>query len=261
MPRIRTIKPEFCTSDQVADCSTTARLLFVLMWLFCDDAGRHPDNAKRLKMECFPGDAITTDQIESLLQELIAAGLLIRYQHSGSRFLQVTGWKKHQKIEKASYKYPPLDARGCPTEIEISTTIRRPFDDYSSTVNPRKGMEGNGKEGSHICAVVDKSTTAPEEPSGFLFVLTGGTDWSLPKSKLDEFAKTFPDLDLEREMRVAAQWLRDNPRRRKTARGMNGFLSSWLTRSQEKGTYTKRGELDFGESRVASINELEDYRP
>ena len=43
MARIRTIKPEFWTSEQVVDCSPTARLLFIGLWNFCDDGGVHPD--------------------------------------------------------------------------------------------------------------------------------------------------------------------------------------------------------------------------
>src|SRR5690606_1712930 len=116
MARIRTIKPEFCTSEQIVECSTSARLLFVLMWCFCDDAGRHLANIKRLKMEVFPGDPFTDDQIRSFVDELIRAGLLVEYEYESTCFWQVTGWK-HQRIERPTYKYGPLDRNGCPVPI------------------------------------------------------------------------------------------------------------------------------------------------
>jgi hypothetical protein len=46
MARIRTIRPEFWTSEQVTECSMPARLLFIGLWNFCDDGGRMPYSPK-----------------------------------------------------------------------------------------------------------------------------------------------------------------------------------------------------------------------
>jgi len=243
VPRIRTIKPEFCTSEQVADCSTNARLLFVLMWCFCDDGGRHPANAKRLKMECFPGDSFTVADIQVMIEELIKNGLIIEYRHENSLFWQVTGWKKHQKIDKASFKYGPLDSQGRAVEFADSAIVRRVFDEHSTTPHPRNGMEGNGEEstgeeGSHSCGIDEKSPKSAPEASGFYFVVCDGSEWSLSLSKFNEYRKTFPELDLGREFRKAAQWLRDRPKNRKTPKGMHAFLGSWLSRAQNSGQST-----------------------
>lgn len=59
MARIRTIKPEFWTSEQVMNCSRDARLLFIGLWNFCDDYGRHPANSKQLKALIFPDDNLS----------------------------------------------------------------------------------------------------------------------------------------------------------------------------------------------------------
>jgi len=132
--RIRTIKPEFWTSEQIVECSRDARLLFIGLWNFCDDAGRHPASLKRIKMEIFPGDEITSSNIRRMIDELINNELLLEYQNDGMSYWQVTGWK-HQKIDRPTIKYPD------------------PFDERSTNDHPRngresKGREGNGKEGS-----------------------------------------------------------------------------------------------------------------
>jgi hypothetical protein len=129
MARIRTVKPEFFTSEQVADCSPTARLLFIGMWCFCDDGGVHPASLKRLKMEIFPGDNISEIEIGEFIKELLKAKLLEEYQaFDGKTYWAVTGWS-HQKIEKPTFRHP-----------QNSTTIRRPLDDSSAP-------EGKGREG------------------------------------------------------------------------------------------------------------------
>ena len=139
MARIRTIKPEFWSSEQVVELSPTARLLFIGLWNFCDDGGNHPASPRTLKMEVFPGDDFTAEQIGGYVQEMISASLIVEYQDNAKLYWHVTGWH-HQKIEKPNYKHP------APKFADQSPTNRRPVD----PVRESKGIEskGNGKEGS-----------------------------------------------------------------------------------------------------------------
>lgn len=145
MARIRTIKPEFWTSEQVVECSPIARLLFIGMWNFCDDAGNHPASFKTLKMEVFPGDEISLAQIESYTEELLRNGLLIRYDGgNGREYWHVTGWH-HQKVDRPNPKHPPFNSSKKQKFDEHSTNDRGMFDDQSPPEG--KGKEGNVKEG------------------------------------------------------------------------------------------------------------------
>lgn len=130
MARIRAVKPEFWTSEQVVSCSATARLMFIGMWNFCDDAGIHPASAMRIKMQLFPADPITIEQVQDMLGELCSAGLLVEFEAENKAFYQVTGWH-HQKIEKPNFRYP-------------SPNGSRAVVDESANGHPRKGMDGNG---------------------------------------------------------------------------------------------------------------------
>jgi hypothetical protein len=106
MARIRSIKPEFWTSEQVMECSPTARLMFIGMWNFADDSGRLPFSPKTIKAQIFPGDNISSDEIAGMVAELSTNGLLISYVVDGKEYLQITGWH-HQKIDKPQKpKYP-----------------------------------------------------------------------------------------------------------------------------------------------------------
>lgn len=134
MARIRSIKPEFWTSEQLAECSTTARLLFVGIWTFSDDAGIHPNSMKRLKMEIFPADDFSSDDIAAMVAELLRNRLLEKYEVDGESYLMVTGWGKHQKIDRPTFRHPlPED----------STTPRRHLDEPSPP-------ESNGVESSRV---------------------------------------------------------------------------------------------------------------
>ncbi|WP_397570395.1 hypothetical protein [Schlesneria sp. T3-172] len=140
MARIRTIKPEFFTSEQIVECSTSARLLFVGLWCFCDDGGVHPASVKRLKMEVFPGDTVTDDEIQGMVRELISNGLLEEFEAGNERYWHVSGWDRHQKVDRPTIKYPRPDAPN-------STSVRRGLVEQSTT--PRDGMESNGMDNTY----------------------------------------------------------------------------------------------------------------
>lgn len=99
MARIRSIKPEFWTSAQVMECSALARLLFIGMWNFADDAGRMTYSAKTLKAQIFPSDDISVANVQRLVDELSTNGLVRVYEVDGRQYLHITGWH-HQKVDK-----------------------------------------------------------------------------------------------------------------------------------------------------------------
>lgn len=145
MARIRTIKPEFWTSEQVMECEPVTRLLFIGLWNFCDDYGNHPASPKTIKALVFPGDDIAPATIERMLEELSRNRLIAYYEHSGKRYLHVRGWK-HQKIEKPSRKHPafveqsPNGEDGDPEDPEVEL-----FASEEDQAGPEKGRPETAK--------------------------------------------------------------------------------------------------------------------
>ena len=195
MARIRTIKPEFWTAEQVMELSRDARLLFVGMWNFCDDAGVHPAALKTLKAEVFPGDDITSAEIQTMVDEIIAQGLLIEFEHEGRRWWHVTGWK-HQLINRPTPSRYPKPPRNAPLPLASGQDglSGKGLDDSSETpkaaadhgaltedslrthgaltedsLQEGKGKEGKGKERIKIKnnSAAGSSTVAarPEKPA------------------------------------------------------------------------------------------------
>lgn len=134
MARIRSIKPEFWSSEQVMECSPMARLLFIGLWNFCDDGGNHVASAKTVKAEIFPGDDISSTDVQGMLDELTSNSLIAFYTNGDKQYLHVTGWKKHQKIDRPTYKHPAFSPDG-----------RRGLDEPSPPEG--NGVEGSGEEG------------------------------------------------------------------------------------------------------------------
>lgn len=176
MARIRTVKPEFWSSEQVMSCRPMARLLFIGLWNFCDDGGNHPLSPRTIKALVFPGDDITTEEVGGLLGELEGAELIQSYWVTGKNYFHVRGWK-HQKIEKKNFKYP-----GPPSEFDgQSESIRRQFAEESSTdrrpVDPGREGRGIGEDPHNTLREGQENSADPKAPTEMTL------DW-VPDEKL-----------------------------------------------------------------------------
>jgi hypothetical protein len=121
VPRIRSIKPEFFTSETLARVSISARLTFIGLWTYVDDNGVGLDNERLIAAALYPLD---DDPLESLrrvsedLRQLSAAGVIVRYEVSGRRYMFVTNWLEHQKVShpgKPRFPRPAKDYTPPPT--------------------------------------------------------------------------------------------------------------------------------------------------
>ena len=152
MARIRTIKPEFWASEQVMDCKPITRLLFIGLWNFVDDFGRAPVAPRTIKAQVMPGDSCSGSDIQDMLNELSAVGLIRFYTADEKMFFEITGWSKHQKIDNPS-KY-----KVCPAPSDDQSQIVAIPSEESKQI----GLEGRGKEEEKKkdpCAVVKPTRT------------------------------------------------------------------------------------------------------
>jgi len=111
MARARNIKPGFFANEELVELPFATRLLFIGLWTLADREGRLEDKPKRIKMALFPADNLDIDHALSALSD---SKFLIRYEHGGDRYIQVTSFSKHQnphRDEKASTIPEPQEHR------------------------------------------------------------------------------------------------------------------------------------------------------
>jgi len=159
MARIRTIKPDFFRSDDVAQLSYRARLTWVGLWTYVDDEGRGKDNARIIKGDLWPlEDDVTHKDVEKDLAELSKAGRIRRYEVAGERYLLILKWTDHQRIAKpTASKLPPPNGSDTTTEPSARIPVGLP-ESYGSPTEPlplgKEGEEeveqGRGKRATRI---------------------------------------------------------------------------------------------------------------
>ncbi len=159
MPRIRTIKPAFFTSEAVAEWHPITRLVFMGLLVHAEDNGVGSANERLLASLIFPMDDRDTaiEWTRRALDECSRGGQITLYEAGGRRLFAVANWAEHQRIDRPSAtRFPrPTDAQiaesfadanvvtreDAPdlTLVEPSSSTRRTLDEGSS-------LEGKGKE-------------------------------------------------------------------------------------------------------------------
>lgn len=119
MARIRTIKPEFCSSNDVGALTRDARLFFLQLLTEADDEGRLLWIPRRLAGVLYPFDTDIGDgEIENWAAECEGRGMVKRYNVGNASYLAIVNWSKHQRIDhKGKSRFPaPEDESGSPRE-------------------------------------------------------------------------------------------------------------------------------------------------
>jgi hypothetical protein len=111
MARIRTIKPEFFTSDDICALSPLARLLYIGLWCEADREGRLVWTPGVLKRRYLPDDDCDVDAVAA---ELLARGLVVPYGgEKDKKFAVIPSFTRHQhvNVKEAASKLPAPDGQ------------------------------------------------------------------------------------------------------------------------------------------------------
>ncbi len=125
MAKIRGVKPDYWTDEDVVELSIAARLLFIGLWTYACDNGHLQDKPKQIKMRILPGDEVSAAE---LLGELETGGRIVRR----GGWITIPNFAKHQRPDRRYWQTCALagcakpgdsqpETRGVPHEPTPST--------------------------------------------------------------------------------------------------------------------------------------------
>lgn len=140
MPKIRGVKPEYWTDEDVVELSIPARLLFIGLWNHACDNGHLQDKPKQIKMRVLPGDDVA---IEDLIREIEDKGCIER----ADGWITIPNLTRHQKPDLRYFL--TCDKAGCedPPEKQAHRNARRANTGARGTNPPRTAgahVDGDG---------------------------------------------------------------------------------------------------------------------
>ena len=213
MARIRTIKPEFFTSEDIVSLTPLARLLYIALWCEADREGRMAWKPKTFKMRYFPGDSCS---IEKLCDELLDADLVVCY---GEKYAFIPAFHAHQHINPR----------------ETATQIPEPDFDASSTRAPRVSTRANL---DMHCANQEVHAQGGREGKGREYIATPDgvavTVWQDFVKHRKAKKSPITDTAMQAIQREAdkAGWTLETALSETCARGWTGFKAEWVTDKQ-----------------------------
>jgi hypothetical protein len=183
MARARSIKPGFFENEVLSECSPYARLLFIGLWMLADREGRLEDRPKRIKGALFAHECAETIQINTILDELMTAGFILRYTTDGVSCIEIVNFLRHQRPhhnEVASTLPAPSKTSNQgrkhlrpkkPTSAlhdkrdsgineegineEEHSVHAEPFDEFWEIYPPRKGRKAGKRDTRPVFAKID----------------------------------------------------------------------------------------------------------
>jgi len=196
-----------------------ARLLYVALWCEADREGRLAWKPKTFKMRYFPEDQC---DIAALCQEVLERGLAVLY---GEGLAYIPTFKTHQHIN-------PRESLSTLAEPPVSTRKARVSTRESTVSDAQGGKEGKERKES------SSDPDGSEPASGFAIPLNDGTEFNVATRLLEDWAKTFPAVDVEQELREMRAWANANKAKRKTIAGVERFIVRWLQKAQDTPSRT-----------------------
>ena len=141
MPRIRYLKPEFFSDEDLAELAFQTRIAYAGLWCYADKEGRMEDRPKFLKAMIFPYDEVDIEkELQMLSEPKVSNGVpfIIRYELDNLKLIEIVSWHKHQNphhTEKDSI-FPPAppfnkdkdkdkDHQGCSELSNVHVTVKR----------------------------------------------------------------------------------------------------------------------------------------
>ena len=95
-------------------------------------------------------------------------------------------------------------------------------------------------------AELEKNSSSPDQeiPTEiiiFKIPLNDKTEFGITQKDYDKWQDTFPAVDVMAQLKRMALWCDDNPKNRKTSRGVRKFISSWLSKEQDRAQRVNPG--------------------
>lgn len=137
MAKIRGVKPDYWTDEDIVELSIAARLLFIGLWNQACDNGHLEDKSKQIKMRVLPADDVN---VAELLRELAGKGRIRR----SDGWITIPNFTKHQKPDRRYFQ--TCKKAGCVKPGAETTDSQR--ETRGGHAEPTSGTHGGHDVGS-----------------------------------------------------------------------------------------------------------------
>jgi hypothetical protein len=269
MPRIRTLKPEFFTSPDVAAVEPLCRLFYQALWCWADDFGIGETNFNGLLGFAFPdGDQIYDPELRQF--RAVSAPDVRRFcadcaRHFETTFYTVRGrhyyavktWDAHQKTERREQrrKNPlPDDPDAVPDQRIYGGADFAPDMPRKNGADSRKMCAGTGEQGNRGTGEVGTGEVEIPRKRGTRLK----PDWRPTQTTIDAIKAECPNTDLHTEHRKFVDYWTAKTGKDATKLDWEATWRNWMRNARPSPTAPTTSVVD---SKVNGWLELAQAQP
>lgn len=220
-------------SDAFIEMSSAAQALYFHLNQAADDDGFN----NQIQIAMMKSHASVDD-----LKVLMMKNFVIRFENG---VIVIKHWRMHNTLRKD--RYTPTSFQEELAKLRLKDNMSYTLDDSGCQVVAKRlpqvsiGKVSIGKESIgniEDLPEADKSASAPT----IQIILNDKSYYPVYQADIDKWSELYPAVDVMQELRKMAGWCDGNPNKRKTKRGVRSFITSWLSREQDKGHSKKRSD-------------------
>ena len=248
----RLIKETIRTSKKINSLSDFEFRTWAYLVTYVDDYGRGSADPEILKGFVFPRRKEVREQdIQKALAALERTGSILLYEVAGEPYFCFPNWSEHQRIQTKKSKYP------APSDSDISRWVTVGHGESPPESNPNPNPNPNPESNPKDYCAEPQAAGAPPVIS---LPLNDGTFFDVSENDRAKWSQLYPNVDVLQQLRNMAGGCDSNPTKRKTRGGIKRFITSWLSREQDKGGKAPQNKPFVGGDVFAEMLEEEKSR-
>lgn len=198
---------------------------------------------------------ISESKVHRVLALFEAERLIEQQTSNKNRLIYLPGWDKQQSAEqqeqqvnsKLNNKTGKIEQQSEQQKNGLKPADNKHFDDcenghVNNKSNNKTGKSERQSEHKQECIIENEIKNeiiiCPEQApdrSGILLPLVDKSFYDVPLSLIEQWKMAYPSVNIEQELQKMIAWLNANPTRKRTRKGIERFVVSWLNRAQDSG--------------------------
>lgn len=226
----RILKESICLNRKIDRLTDFQENLFYRLIVKVDDYGIFLADPAILASTLYPWKRnLSLKAVNEALQLMAETGLIRLYESGGERYLKIVSWERHQRMRASVHRFP------MPEEEDPAAEGEEPAEGAGSA-GPREAPETEPAEEPSAGETAEAAREAEvRELPVIELPLNDGSAFGVTREEIDGYAKLYPAVDVEQELRNMLGWCMANPAKRKTRGGIRRFIAGWLAREQNRG--------------------------
>ena len=182
---------------------------------------------------------ICESKVNRILKKLEIEKQIEKQTSNKNTLITVLNWEKYQADEKQNEEQVKNERQTSEKQVKNKWKTSEKPSYYNKEIKKERNKE--------LKNIISSEPEKASEPPVIELILNNKSLYPIYQKDVDHWKELYPAVDIMQELRKMKGWCESNPTKRKTSRGISSFITTWLSKEQDK-SHTHRKEVTTYES-------------